>query len=181
LWGSMSKKDKCACRQWRRLMKIREMMAEKLTTVEAGETLEAAAKRMTENGVSGAPVVDREGNLVGILSESDILKHMKTLVDDEVGMRYLSDTTHSLSLFVLLAERDHEVREAVFKRLRAAKVGKAMTSKVITAKPNDTIESVAAQMIEHNVNRIPIVEGEKVVGMVTKADFARLVATGQPR
>ena len=162
-------------------MKIREIMAKTLTTVDASDTLEVAATKMTESGVSGAPVVDSQGILVGILSESDILKHMKTLVDDEVGMRYLSDTTHSLSLFVMLAERDHEVREAVFKRLRAAKVARAMTADVITAKPSDTIESVAALMIEHNVNRIPIVEGGKVVGIVTQADYARLVATGQPR
>jgi len=162
-------------------MIIKDLMARHLTTLEPSETLEDAAKKMIEHAVSGAPVVDGQGKLVGILSETDILKHMKTLVDDEVGMRYLSDTTHSLSLFVMLAERDHEVREAVLKRLRAAPVGTAMTASVITATPSDTMESVAALMIEHNVNRIPIVEGEKLVGMVTKSDFARFLATGKPR
>ncbi len=162
-------------------MKIKELMAEDITTLKVSETLEQAAKKLIDKGVSGAPVVDDDGNVVGILSETDILMHLKTIVDNEVGMRYLSDTTHSLSLFVMLAERDHEVRENIFKRLRAAKVEKAMTSDVITAKSSATIETVAALMIEHNVNRIPIVDGGRLVGMVTKSDFARYVAAGRPR
>lgn len=161
-------------------MKIRELMIQEVLTFSESETLELAARKMTEQRVSGGPVVDERMNLIGILSETDILKHMKVLVDDEVGMRYLSDTTHSLSLFVMLAERDHEVRDAVLRRLRETNVKMAMTINVITAKPNDTIESVAALMIKHNVDRIPIVEDEKLIGIVTKSDFARLIATGEP-
>ncbi len=155
-------------------------MIQEVLTFSESETLELAARKMTEQRVSGGPVVDERMNLIGILSETDILKHMKVLVDDEVGMRYLSDTTHSLSLFVMLAERDHEVRDAVLRRLRETNVKMAMTINVITAKPNDTIESVAALMIKHNVDRIPIVEDEKLIGIVTKSDFARLIATGEP-
>jgi len=162
-------------------MKISEMMMSNLTILHETETLEKAAKKMIERNMSGAPVVGNQGKLVGILSETDILKHMKSLVDDEVGMRYLSDTTHSLSLFVMLAEKNHEVRENVLMKLREAKVGKAMTTNVITAKPSDTIESVAALMIEHNIDRIPILDQDELVGIVTKSDFARLIATGIPR
>ncbi len=161
-------------------MKIKELMIQEVLTFSESETLESAARKMTEQRISGGPVIDENMNLIGILSETDILKHMKVLVDDEVGMRYLSDTTHSLSLFVMLAERDHEVRDAVLKRLRETLVKMAMTTNVIMAKPNDTIESVAALMIKHNVNRVPIVDGEKLIGIVTKSDFARLIATGQP-
>ena len=162
-------------------MKIKDLMAKNLTTVEPTMTLERAARRMLEKGVSGLPVVDEENKLVGILSETDILMNMKTIVDREVGMRYLSDTTHSLSLFVMLAEKDPEIRDGIFRRLRASNVEDAMTTNIISAKPSATLESVAALMIEHNVNRIPIVDGDKLVGMVTKADFARFVATGKSR
>ncbi len=162
-------------------MLVKEMMARNLTTLSSSETVESAARKMIEHRISGAPVVDSEGKLVGILSDSDILKHMKTVVDDEVGMRYLSGTEHALSLFIMLAEKDHEVRDSVLRRLRMAQVGKAMTKRVITAKPGDSLESVAALMIENNVNRIPIVENDKLVGMVTKSDFARFIATGLPR
>ena len=162
-------------------MLIKELMAKNLTTLVSSETVESAARKMIEHGISGAPVLDDKGRLVGILSDTDILKHMKTVVDDEVGMRYLSGTEHALSLFLMLAEKDHEVRDSVLKRLRTAQVGKAMTKHVITAKPNATIEAVAALMIQNNINRIPIMENGKLIGMVTKSDFARFVATGLPR
>lgn len=148
-------------------------------TLRPSESLESAARKFTELRVSGAPVVDDEMHLIGILSETDILKHMKVLVDDEVGMRYMSDTTHSLSLFVMMAEKGHEVTEAIISRLKTAKVGKAMTANVFTAKPDASLESVAASMINHDVDRIPIVDGEKLVGIVTKSDFARYLATGK--
>jgi len=159
-------------------MKIKELMVTDILTLRPSESLESAARKFTDHRVSGAPVVDEEMHLVGILSETDILKHMKVLVDDEVGMRYLSDTTHSLSLFVVMAEKGHEVTDAVISRLKIAKVGKAMTTSVFVAKPEDTIESVAASMINHNVDRIPIVDEDKLVGIVTKSDFARYLATG---
>jgi len=151
-------------------------MTRNVIVVHKDETLGQVAKKLVEHKISGAPVVDSEGNVVGIISESDLLKHLKCLVNRRVGMRYLSDVAHSLSLFTLLARRSSDISREVFSKLRESKAEEAMTKHVISASPNETLEEAAALMIKNNIDRIPIIEGKKVVGIVTRRDIARFVA-----
>ncbi len=142
-------------------------------------TLEQAAERFVQHQISGAPVVDERGRLVGILSESDILTHLRHLAEDTLGKRYLTNRVHSLDLLAFLGERDHQAVEAVYQQLRASKVSDVMTRHVRSVKPTDSLEAVAAAMIEHDVNRLPVVDVNRVVGIITRADLARVFATGR--
>lgn len=142
-------------------------------------TLEAAAERLVQRGISGAPVVDEGGRLVGILSESDILRHLKRLAEDLLGRRYLASRVHSLDLLAFLGEREHAAVEEVYRKLRQAHVDQVMTKHVRSVAPTDTLEAVAAAMIEHDVNRLPVVDMDRVVGIITRADLARVLATGR--
>ncbi len=142
-------------------------------------TLEQAAERFVQHQISGAPVVDERGRLVGILSESDILTHLRHLSEETLGKRYLTNRVHSLDLLAFLGERDHQAVEAVYRQLRASKVSDVMTRHVRSVKPTDSLEAVAATMIEHDVNRLPVVDVDRVVGIITRADLARVLATGR--
>ncbi len=142
-------------------------------------TLEQAAERFVQHEISGAPVVDERGRLVGILSESDILSHLRRLAEETLGKRYLTSRVHSLDLLAFLGERDHQAVEAVYRQLRASKVSDVMTRHVRSVKPTDSLETVAAAMIEHDVNRLPVVDMDRVVGIITRADLARVLATGR--
>lgn len=142
-------------------------------------TLEQAAERFVQHEISGAPVVDERGRLVGILSESDILSHLRRLAEETLGKRYLTSRVHSLDLLAFLGERDHQAVEAVYRQLRASKVSDVMTRHVRSVKPTDSLEAVAAAMIEHDVNRLPVVDMDRVVGIITRADLARVLATGR--
>lgn len=142
-------------------------------------TLEQAAERLVERGVSGAPVVDASGRLIGILSESDILHQLKRIAEDHLGKRYLTSRVHALDLLAFLGEREHAAVEEVYRALRASKVSAVMTAHVHGVAPTDTLETVAATMIDHDVNRLPVVDTGRVVGIITRADLARVLATGR--
>lgn len=154
-------------------------MTRDVVTLSPDMTLEVAAERLVQRAISGAPVVDSEGRLVGILSESDILRRLKEIAEETLGKRYLTSRVHSLDLLAFLGEREHTAVEAVYRRLRASKVGDVMTKRAVSVKPTDSLESVAAAMIEHDVNRLPVVDAGRVVGIVTRADLARVLATGR--
>ncbi len=155
-----------------------DVMTRDVVTLSPDMTLEAAAERLVQRAISGAPVVDERGRLVGILSESDILRRLKEIAEESLGKRYLASRIHSLDLLAFLGERRREAVEAVYHELRISRVGDVMTKHVESVKPTDSLESVAAAMIEHDVNRLPVVDAGRVVGIITRADLARVLATG---
>lgn len=159
-------------------MWVADVMTRLVVTLSAKMTLEQAAERLVEKGISGAPVVDDQGRLVGILSESDLLRHLKKVAEETVGKRYLTESVHSLALLTFLGETHPGAVDEVYRKLRATSVADAMTKRVETVKPTDSLEAVAAVMIQHDVNRVPVVEGNRVVGIVTRTDLARVLAQG---
>ena len=154
-------------------------MTRDVLTLSPEMTVEQAAERLVQRGVSGAPVVDDRGHLVGILSESDILRQLKRISEEALGKRYLTSRVHSLDLLAFLGEREHAAVEAVYRQLRASKVSDVMTPHVHGVAPTDSLEVVAAAMIEHDVNRLPVIESGRVVGIITRADLSRVLATGR--
>jgi CBS domain-containing protein len=157
-------------------MLARAIMSTNLVLLAPSDTLQEAALKLMTRGISGAPVVDAEGKIVGILSESDILRHVKRLANDELSGRYLSSSAHSLQLLALLAERGHPAVRDLMEHLRSTLVREAMTEKVVTAPPGATTEEVIALMIRHDINRVPIVEQGRVVGIITRGDLVRMIA-----
>jgi CBS domain-containing protein len=158
---------------------VSDVMTRTVVTLSPKMTLEQAAERLVEKGISGAPVVDEQGRLVGVLSESDLLRRLKTVADETVGRRYLTEPVHSLALLTFLSDRHPGTVDEVYRKLRALPVADAMTRKVETVKPTDSLETVAALMIQHDVNRIPVVDGGRIVGIVTRTDLARVLAQGR--
>ena len=156
-----------------------DVMTRDVLTLAPGMTVEQAAERLVQRGVSGAPVVDERGRLIGILSESDILRQLKRIAEETLGKRYLTSRVHSLDLLAFLGEREHAAVDAVYRQLRASRVSDVMTAHVHGVAPTDSLESVAAAMIEHDVNRLPVVDLDRVVGIITRADLARVLATGR--
>lgn len=141
-------------------------------------TLEQAAERLAENGISGAPVMDGEGRLLGVLSESDLLRRLNLIAEDDLRGFRLAHPIHSLALLAVLGREGHVKWAGVYKKLRKVRVADVMTKEVMTAKPTDNLEAVAATMIRANVNRVPVVEGGHVVGIVSRADFTRFLSEG---
>ena len=134
-------------------MKIGAIMTRDVVTVTPGMTLRQAAAAMVEKGISGVVVVDDHGGVVGVLSEADILARER----DRGERRGLLDPLFDVS----------------DPRLEARIVAEAMSSPAITVSPTASLAEAAGRMLDCAVNRLPVVEDGKLVGIVARADLVR--------
>jgi CBS-domain-containing membrane protein len=141
-------------------MNAADIMITDVITVHPETTTKDAALILVENGISAAPVVDAEGRLVGIVSEGDLIRRA------EIG----TDKRRSWWLDFLSSP---ETRASDFVRSHAVKVADVMTKEVVTA-TRDTSLSQIANMLERNgIKRVPIVEGDRIAGIVSRANLLR--------
>ena len=143
-------------------MKIRSVMSTHVVTVSPETTLKDAAARLVRYGISGLPVVDDDGRLLGILSEADILAK-------EAGSARGSSSPRGGMLGWLIGD-------APPRHLDARTVADAMTSPAVTIGPERTAREAAVRMLAEDVNRLPVIEGDTLVGIVSRADLVRAFA-----
>ncbi len=121
---------------------IKEFMAKQLITFQSDTPIETAMESFLENKISGAPVLDNQGNLVGVLSEKDC---MRTLFE--------SSYYNNLGGFV----REY------------------MSTDLKTINIHDTLSNVADEFIKSRFRRFPVMEGNKLVGQISRRDILRAI------
>ncbi|MDW8154826.1 MAG: CBS domain-containing protein [Armatimonadota bacterium] len=142
-----------------RRLRARDVMTTPVITVVPETPVPEVARVLVERHISGVPVVDEAGRLVGIVTEADLLPK-------EAGPAGLPLTALPGS------EAPPEVREHL-RRYRGRVVREVMTREVVTATEDTPVQQLAALMLRKQVNRVPIVRGERVVGIVTRNDVLR--------
>ena len=142
-------------------MRVEDFMTRRVATVTPETSILAAAKLMLENHISGLPVVDASARVVGIVSESDLLR------DDGKGV----DGSPWLQMMV---GPDGLAGEPA--QLGARKVDEVMTRGPVTIAPSASIAQACRLMEQHGIKRLPVVENDKLVGMIARADLVRAVA-----
>ncbi len=146
-------------------MTVREIMTKDVITVTPDMTVKEVAKVLADNKISGVPVLD-DGKLVGIVSEGDLIVKDKKL-------RFPNYVYFLDSIFYL---ESYEKFEKEFKRKVGVKVEDIMTDDVLTVGPDASIEDVATVLTEEDVNRVPVVEGDKLIGIVSRGDIVRYMS-----
>jgi CBS domain-containing protein len=142
-----------------RTVTVSEVMTRDVVFLTPETPLKDAAVVIAERGVSGVPVSDQEGRVVGVLSETDLLVKQ-------------GGPPHRVGgLFHWLVETASAPDAA---KLRARTVGEAMTAPAITIEPDQPVTEAARRIVERQVNRLPVVEDGRLVGIVTRADLVRL-------
>ena len=140
-------------------MKIKDVMTEDVLTVPTSKTLKETAQLLADTGISGMPVVGDDGNVVGVISEADIL------------FKERSPERRRGGSFAWLFFPDMVENEA---KLDARTAGEAMSSPAVTIGPNRPVGEAAARMLDESVNRLPVVDEDgKLIGIVTRADLVR--------
>lgn len=143
-------------------MKASEVMEPEVLSVGPETKVSDVAKALLSRRISAVPVVDN-GKLVGIVSEGDLIRRVET------------DTERHRSWWVeLLISSEKLATEYVKSHARYA--GEVMTRKVVTAEENTSLSDVAKLFENHNIKRVPVVRGSKVVGIVSRADLLRVLA-----
>ncbi|MBS1263197.1 MAG: hypothetical protein MAG715_00367 [Methanonatronarchaeales archaeon] len=150
-------------------MRVGDVMTAEVVALEPGMTLREAAETLRGHGISGAPVVER-GDLVGVLSEGDVVKALRT---GELGYGLWFPSPFELVEVPLRnLIRWRKLRDEL-EESGDLYVGDVMTESVKTASPNDTVEDAAETMTRHRINRLPVLRGGEVVGIVTREDIIR--------
>ncbi|MGD0056720.1 MAG: CBS domain-containing protein [Methanomassiliicoccales archaeon] len=148
-------------------LRVRDVMTTTVVTVEDSSTLHDATITFAVNGISGAPVVDDRGNLEGVLSETDILSFVKTLQEE---IRRKEPATSFLSVPFEDILKDEKLA-SVYRDISDKKVKDIMTKDVLIVSPDTSVMEAIDTMIKKDVNRVPVIEHDKIVGIVTKGDI----------
>ncbi len=152
------------------MYKAKDIMSAPVITVHEGETLQGALQTMAKNRFSGIPVVNDEGKVVGIISDTDIIKYSQTI--SVIPHTNLSGWISPYADISDLASmrKGHDL-------LNKTKVRQVMTKKVYTVHEDVDAVEVAKLMNRRNINRVPVVDSaDKLVGIVTRADMVQCMA-----
>jgi CBS domain-containing protein len=142
-----------------------DIMQKDVVTIGPDATVRELAELMAEHKISGVPVVDAERKLLGVVSEGDILQ------DSDLHFPHYVQIFESV--IYLESVRKFEER---FKKTFGAKVADVMSTEVVTVEPSATAREVATLMADRDVNRVPVVAGGRVVGIITRGDLVRAMA-----
>ncbi len=158
---------------------IRDVMSKDPITLKPTATLREAAIILADESVGGCPVVDDDGRIIGMLSEVDILDALKTQ-HKELRMLMPPEITFGISFVEIIKERE---ALAAFKEVENRLVKDIMTKEVHAVGPDDSVERAIRLMVQHKIHRIPVVEGNRLVGILTRGDVLRgfFRQMGQPR
>jgi len=139
----------------------------KPVTVQAEASVSQAAAILRENKISGLPVLDGE-RLVGIVSESDLLRLLS--VDEEEGGLWLPSPFEIFEVPFRDLVKWERMRSAL-DEIPKKKVSGVMSRNLHEVGPDDSIEEAAGIMTRHRINRLPVVEDGRLVGIVTRGDI----------
>ncbi len=133
---------------------VRDLMTEDVLAVQAGDSLATVSDLMVKRRIRHVPVIDGDGLLVGLVSQRDLLRN--SLIEQ--------------------IDVPQSVERAVLERLE---VRDLMVTEVDGIGPSADVREAAQLMLEHKYGCLPVVEGRRLVGILTEADFVRLFASGQ--
>jgi CBS-domain-containing membrane protein len=142
------------------MMTVRDVMTRSVVSVRPGTPLKEVAQLLIDHRISGLPVVDDDGAVLGIVSEADFL--VKEQGAEAVRHRPLAR---------ILGE-SRESRSQLAK-IGALTAGEAMTAPAVTVSSGRRIAEAAAVMTARGINRLPVVDDGRLVGIVTRADLVR--------
>ena len=144
-------------------MRAHHIMTRQVITVGPDTMIVEAARTMLQNHISGLPVVDDSGKLVGIVSEGDFIRRA------EIGTQRKHGRWLKFLLGLGSAAGD-------FVREQGRKVGEVMTQEPFTVTEDTSLEDIVDLMEKNNVKRLPVMRGDRIVGIVTRSSLLQAVA-----
>ncbi len=144
------------------MLKAKDIMKKDVITIKPDATVTDLAKLLSEHEISGAPVVDSEDHLVGIVTENDLISRNKRL--------HIPTVIRLFDAFFVLGSGKVEDE---MKKMTAARVEGICEKDVVSITEETTIQEIATIMSEKNIHLLPVLRGEAVVGIVGKADIVR--------
>ncbi len=145
--------------------RVQDVMTTDVLAFSPDQNVQEAMAALVDRGVGGAPVVDADGRVVGVLSAGDLIVQESRLHFPTV-----------ISLFGASLELPSSQRhfEEDLSKALGSEVSEVMDDDPITIGPDDSLESAATLLHDHEVSRLPVVDGDgRLVGIVARADILR--------
>jgi len=144
-------------------MNAADVMTGELLSVRPDASVFEAIRVMLDHRISGLPVIDDAGRLIGILTEGDLLRRSETGTE-----------RHRPRWLEILMGPGRMAGEYV--RTHGRKVGEIMTREVVSVTPESGLNEIVELMERRRIKRVPVLDGDKLVGIVTRADLLRALA-----
>ncbi len=141
-------------------MNVADIMTRQVISVTPQTTIAEAARLLLDHRISGLPVVDPDGAVVGIITEGDLLHRVET----GTQRRH----SHWLEFLIAPGRLAREYIDA-----NARNVGELMSEDVVSVTPRDSLPEVIRLMEHHHVKRLPVIEAGRLVGIVSRANLVR--------
>lgn len=142
-----------------------EIMTQTVVTALPTATVAQLARLMADNGISAIPICDKDGTLLGMVSEGDLIPALGQKPADRQAwwLQVLADGTDLAPEFLEYMRLDHRPAE------------KFMQRAVITATERSSVAEIADLLSRHHIKRVPILRDGKLVGIVSRADLIRAI------
>ncbi|MGO9386982.1 MAG: CBS domain-containing protein [Methanobacterium sp.] len=151
------------------MVKVKDAMEKLVIKFHVDDKITDIAQTLRENKISGAPIVDKEDKVIGIISEGDIMRLLE-VHSPRINL-ILPSPLDWIELPIRMKYEFDEIAEDMNKAA-SVHISEIMTKKVITTKEDDDISDAAQLMDTHSVNRLPVVDDEgKLIGIVTRGDL----------
>lgn len=148
------------------MLKVKEIMTKDVVTVTVDTTVMELAGIFSQRHISSLPVVDQQGELVGIVTETDLVEQDKSLH---------IPTVISIFDWVIYLESDKKF-EKELKKMTGRTVGDIYSTELVTVSPDTSIPEVADLLSSRKITALPVVEGKKLVGIISRIDLIRAMA-----
>jgi CBS domain-containing protein len=147
-------------------MKVKDVMTRDVLTVRPDTHVTAVARLLREHAISGMPVVDSEGTVVGLITELDLVaRHARPHFPSYFG--FLDS--------IIYLESPRRYHESM-RHILATTAGELMTAPVRTVDPDMSLQDLATLMVEHNVNPVPVLDDQgHLVGIVSHTDLLKMI------
>ena len=149
------------------MLKAKDIMTSEIISVSPDTEIVNAARILLEKRINGLPVIDASGRLVGILCQSDLVAQQKTIP--------LPSVFTLLESYIPLTSMKRIDKEV--EKISALTVKQAMTPNPVTVEPQTDIEDIAQLMVDNKYHTLPVMEGNKLVGIVGKEDVLKTLLT----
>jgi len=148
------------------MLRVNDIMTKDVVTVTKETTVMELAEIFAKRHLSSLPVVDQDGVLVGIVTETDLVEQDKNLH---------IPTVISIFDWVIYLESDKKF-EKELKKMTGRTVGDIYSADVVTVAPDSSIADVADLLSSRKINALPVVAGNKLAGIVSRIDLIRSMA-----
>ncbi|HTZ18318.1 MAG TPA: CBS domain-containing protein [Dissulfurispiraceae bacterium] len=150
------------------MLKAKEIMTKDVITVLSSTTVEDLARVLVEHKISGTPVVDDKGDLVGIVTENDLIRKNKKF--------HIPTIVRLFDAYIMLESRSKIEQE--IKEMAAVTVADIVRKDVVTVGEDTPVDEIATIMSEKGVHLVPVVKGTRIRGIIGKIDIIKGLSLG---